>query len=268
MYFPALLAPALAALVLTSACEGQASAERPSRLQLVALGDSISTANACTGCTAFPDLYAERLTEELGRPVDVDNRSIPGAIAADLLAQVSSDEGTRVALADADIVVITVGLNDSAWGRGDDPCGVAPDFPVVEWAEITEKCSDKVTRHYAHDLDRLLDKVDRLHGGTPYLLRLPTVYNAVIGDHVDPTWDSPEAVAPSVRGNAAFAEVQCALAGDHGGLCAEMLPLMNGPDALGDAAPYLADDHTHLNQAGHDLTADALADLGAGLGLD
>jgi len=52
---------------------------------------------------------------------------------------------------------------------------------------------------------------------------LPTVYNAVIGDHVDPTWDSPEA---------------------------------------GDATPFFADDHTHLNQAGHDLTAEALSSLG------
>jgi lysophospholipase L1-like esterase len=257
------LAPPLLALVAAVAgCGSPADAQPQAPLQVVALGDSISTSNACPGCTAFPERYGDHLSEELGREVRVDNRSIPGAMVADLVQQVATDEETRKSLRGADVVLVTVGINDSAWGRGDDPCGVAPDFPVVDWDGITQKCADKVSREYARELDLLLDKVGRLHRGSPYALRLPTVYNAVIGDHVDPTWDSPEAVGPSVRGNAAFAQVQCRLAADHGGRCAQMLPLMNGPDGLADAAPFLADDHTHLNQAGHDLTAGALVELG------
>ena len=199
------------------------------------------------------------MAQQLGRQVEVD--SILEFTTWDLLDRVTSDTDTRAALSEADAVLVTIGFNDTPWGRIDDPCHVAPEFPVVAWSDITQQCTNNVTRQYAKALDKVLDEIDRLHHGSEYLLRLPTVYNAVIGDHVDPGWDSPEAIGPSVRGNAAFAAAQCKAARKHGGRCAEMQPLMNGPDGRADAVAYLAD-HTHLNQAGHTLTADALAELG------
>jgi lysophospholipase L1-like esterase len=230
-------------------------------LHLVALGDSISTTNECPGCTAFPDRYAAIAQHATGESVDVTNLSVPGAEVADLLKQVTEDQATRTALADADIVTLTVGLNDTPWNRLDDPCQAAGNYPVIRWERITPKCTARVSGEFARSLDKVLSGIEKVRGPGPVVLRITTVYNAVIGDSVDPGWDAPAAVAPSQLGNQSFARIQCEVVAKHGGKCAEMIPLLNGAHADQDAGPYLAD-HTHLNQQGHNLTARALADLG------
>ena len=48
----------------------------------------------------------------------------------------------------------------------------------------------------------------------------------------------------------------------HGGRCADANHVLNGAKGRADAAPFLIDDHTHLNQAGHQAIADALTALG------
>lgn len=232
-----------------------------SSLRLVALGDSISTANGCPGCETFVDLYSQAIARKTGSAVAVQNLSVPGASSADLLSQVQADSATRAAVAQADILTVTIGFNDTPWGRGDDPCHVAPDFPVVKWDEITDDCILSVTEDYEAWLDEILATVTALRAGEPMLLRVTTVYNSVIGDHVDPSWDSPEAIAPSVKANAAFAEVQCRLAETYGGRCADVLHSINGPKATREARIYLAPDYTHMNQRGHRLTARVLNQL-------
>ena len=53
------------------------------------------------------------------------------------------------------------------------------------------------------------------------MLRVTTVYNSVIGDLVDPTWNSPAAVKPSTYAVDQMAEAQCEVAEAHDGLCAD-----------------------------------------------
>jgi lysophospholipase L1-like esterase len=231
-------------------------------LRLVALGDSISTDNQCPGCTTFADLYGQLAQRETGQTVVVQNLSVPDTAAADLLEQVTHDPATREALVDADLVTVTIGFNDTPWNRLDDPCGAAPDYPSISWPEVTPGCTDRVTREFAGTFDEILAEITRLHGSGPLTLRVTTVYNSVIGDTVDPTWDSPEAVAPSKLANQQFADAQCRVASKYGGRCARMIPLMNGADGASDAGANLAADHTHMSQQGHQLTADALAALG------
>jgi lysophospholipase L1-like esterase len=231
-----------------------------SSLHLVALGDSISTDTECPGCKTFADLYGQAIARRTGTPVQVENLSVPGATSADLLNLVKNDAATRAAVSQADILTITIGFNDTPWGRIDDPCDAAPHFPIVKWHDITDACIARVTHDYEQWLDQILSTVIAIRGGKPTRLRVTTVYNAVIGDHGDPGWDSPAAVAPSIKGNAAFARVQCRIAEKYGGRCADMLHAMNGPQGTRDAAPYLAD-HTHMNQAGHRLTAQVLSQL-------
>ena len=55
--------------------------------------------------------------------------------------------------------LVMIGFNDTPWGRGDDPCHVAPDFPVVMWDQITEECTARVTGEYADGLEGVLDTV-------------------------------------------------------------------------------------------------------------
>lgn len=238
-----------------------ASSPSESATHVVVLGDSIATTTACPGCTGFPDLYGRAIARRTGSQVDVMNLAVPETGVVDLLSQVKGDSFTKQELADADVVVIMIGFNDTPWVRGDDPCHVAPNFPVVSWNQITAACIAKVTADYAERLDAVLTTVD---GTAPEdsALRLVGDYNSVIGDHVDPSWDSPEAVAPSIQANAAFRRVQQGAAEAHGGVFVDMLKQINGPLGRRKAAKYLSADYTHLNQLGHKLVARALTQSG------
>lgn len=264
----AILAGALLALAGCGAAEtpsppatssARASAT-PGALHLVGLGDSISTANECPGCTDLVAAYAKRASATLGRPVEAQNLSIPGADIRALLKQSAGDQ-PQEALRHADIVVVTIGFNDTSWARIDDPCHAAPNFPVVEWSKITSSCIAMVTTQYGRDLDTLLTTIDTLRGGAPTVLRVVSIYNNVIGDHNDPGWDAPEAVRPSTAGDLALLREQCRVVRRHHGECADLLHAINGPSANRDANPYLSE-HTHMNQKGHDLAAQLLDQLG------
>jgi lysophospholipase L1-like esterase len=244
----------------TRSASGTSPASIPAS-EVVVLGDSIPTTNGCTGCTGFPDLFGRTIERRTGSPVNVTNLAVPGSGVGDLLGQLRQDTPTQEALADADVVVVTIGFNDTPWGRADDPCHVGADFPVILWDQITDQCITEVTADYAKKLDATLTALEELQPSGS-VLRVVGVYNSVLGDHVDPSWDSPEAVAPSVASNAAFVEVQREAAEQHGGVYVDMLKRMNGPLGRREARKYLAADYTHLNQRGHELTASALAQSG------
>jgi hypothetical protein len=48
----------------------------------------------------------------------------------------------------------------------------------------------------------------------------------------------------------------------HGGECADVYHVLNGPDGSTDAGEFLDEGHTHLNPRGLQLVADELARLG------
>jgi lysophospholipase L1-like esterase len=250
---------------------------------LVALGDSLSRPNQCAGCTGYVDLYARAIARQSGVTVNVkDDQAIelsnePAVDASALLAQILTDNAVRHDIANADIIVISVGFNDTPWNGLDDPCNAAPHYPVVQWAKLTPSCIDRVVAVYKHTLDQILTQIDRLRGcgemlGVPpcsqrgasdTLLRIVTVYNSTIGDKVDPSWNSPLAIAPTIRANDLMVHAQCEVIGFHGGRCADIYHLMNGPKGNRPAAHYLdSQGYTELNQRGHNLAAAALIKLG------
>ena len=249
----------------TSATSANDQSKNGGGLSLVALGDSIPIAGPeCDGCTSFVDLYGKRLGHELNTPVRVDNLAVPDSEASDLLDQVKNDEATRAALKRANVVVIDIGFNDTPWNRLDDPCDAAPKYPVVMWSKITQACTATVVGQYEKTLDAILREVNALRTGRPIALRLANVYNSVIGDHVDPSWDDPAAVAPSKAANNQFARVQCRLVRARGGKCIDVYHAFNGNDGSEPAKRFLASDYTHPNTEGHELIAKLLAQAGYG----
>jgi hypothetical protein len=203
--------------------------------------------------------------------------NVPAVDASALLAQILTDRSVRGDVANADIIVISIGFNDTPWNRLDDPCNAAPKYPVVQWAKLTPGCIDRVVADYKHTLDQILTQIDRLRGcgempGAPpcsqrghkdTLLRIVTVYNSTIGDTVDPGWNSPQAIAPTVRGNDLMVHAQYEVVRFHGGRCADIYHIMNGPKGNRPAAAYLdSQGYTELDQRGHNAAAAALINLG------
>jgi lysophospholipase L1-like esterase len=247
---------------------------------LVAIGDSLAWASSCEGCTDIVQLYGEAITEATGMPVEVDNltavqfSNLPAVQETQLLNDLLTDRSMRDAIAGADIVLVNVGFNDTPWGRLDNPCGAANyTATVIRWNEITPACTARVVGEYKRTLDEIFTQIDELRGcwtpkgepttcsergGKDTALRLTTVYNDWIGYQDTPK----EALAPSELADEMFVDAQCWVVVMHGGRCADLFHVLNGPKGTQDAGRYLAEDHTHLNQRGHQRVADALIALG------
>ena len=202
------------------------------------------------------------LTQETGRPVDVANHAVPNSEASDVLEQVKNDDATRSAVKDADLIVIDVGINDSPWNLLDDPCNAAPHYPVIQWSKITDGCINRVAGEYKRSLDAILTEINELRAGKPTALRLANVYNAVIGNRVDPSWNSPDAVAPSISANDLFAQIQCDLVEQHRGKCIDVYGAFNGSDGSKPAKQLLASDYTHPSPEGHEIIGKLLVQSG------
>jgi hypothetical protein len=71
-----------------------------------------------------------------------------------------------------------------------------------------------------------------------------------------------EALAPTRRADEMFVEAGCWVVVMHGGRCADLFHELNGPKGAQDNGRNLVEDHTHLNQRGHQRVADALIALG------
>jgi lysophospholipase L1-like esterase len=194
-----------------------ASGSIATSVRLVVLGDSIALGETCSGCTTYPAELSAAMDDSLGVDVKVDNLAVPGAEVTNLLQLVLTDSTVRDLIESADAVLVTIGINDLAFNRLDDPCGVAPDYPRIRWSDITHACVDEATAEYRRDLDPVLGEVEELRAGQPTMLRVTTVYNSVIGDLVDPTWNSPAAVEPSMYAVEQMAQAQCEIAELHGG---------------------------------------------------
>ena len=235
----------------------------PATLRIVGLGDSIMTAHGCDGCALYLDQYAAGLSQPLGPEVVAQNLGLPGAEVAQTLQQVRESPTVRDAVAHADGVVITIGINDLPFNRRDDPCGVAPQYPVIDWAGVTHECTDLVVAEYGRDLDAVLSEIQSLRADAPTLVRVTTVYDSVIGDTVDPGWDAPEAIEPAVYAVDGFYRAACDAAAAHGARCVDTYHALNGATGRDPAGPFLAADSTHLAQAGHDTFAEVLLAAGA-----
>jgi lysophospholipase L1-like esterase len=263
-----------------SADSSSAAVSSP-RLRLVAIGDSLARASSCSGCTDFVDLYGTSISAATGMPVDVDNEAsiqlsaLPPVQAAQLLNDILVDPQLRDAIRSADIVVVNVGFNDTPWNRFDNPCGASNlEATEVDWAKITGPCIERVSNEYGQTLDQILSQVDELRGcftppgepadfcasvGKPTtLVRVVTVYDDWIGE----SGTGGGGVAATEAADRAFARMQCWIAAEHGGQCADVYYVLDGPNGTADAKAFLGDDHTHLNQQGHQRVADVLAGLG------
>jgi lysophospholipase L1-like esterase len=227
--------------------------------RLVALGDSIPLGVECAACTTFVDLFAMALGNA-GVRVDRTNWSIRGFTVARLLDLVRHDAALRSDLARADVVTLTIGVNDMPWNAGADRCGgrSAPGDDV-DWSRITPACLRSTSARYGELLAELLGAIDGLRAGRPTMLRLTGFYDEWIGRE----GVTPDELAIVARGVRLFDRAQRRAAEAHGGLVADLLHVLNGPTGTADAGPYLEPGHgVHPNQRGHGLIAETLLGLG------
>ncbi len=200
---------------------------------MLALGDSVTSGSTCD-CTAFPQLVADELARREGHDVGVVNEGIDGLTAADLVELVSSDDGADVrgAIADADLVVVTIGANDV----------------------VADTAAGPAT---AQAVGSVLTMIGRLAPGARVVV---TTYWNVDVDGGAAVPDAAERARSDALTRAFNADL-AAVARARGAAVVDLYAPFKG-DGSRDPGPLLLQDGDHPNAAGHQAIAAAIVTAG------
>lgn len=220
--------------------------------ELVGLGDSFTATQNSKGQT-YLDLYAAALQTSGGRSVTVNDLSDNANTTARLLEQLRTDEATRAAVSKADIVVISVGGNDS------DPFAVYPQGTCIPSQPLSD-CLATYAPTFAANYESILTEVERLRSGLATALRVTSADNPFVGWSEAPSTTFGVDFYAQVA--AAETEAACSTASKHGAKCLDYLHIFGGPDGTADPAPFLGPDHAHPGDVGIQAISDALVRLG------
>jgi hypothetical protein len=230
---------------------------------LVAVGDSIpyNSSEDCPGCTGSVDRYATAITKATGHPVTVQNLSQHNGLQTDsLLEELKTDTTRREALANADIIIVSIGANDTAYRDNvDDPCD-GPSGANPDWSKFNTTCAAAAAEIFRPKFEGVYAQIVALRAGKPTIFRTINVYNEWItlpGGYVTPKDMKASRVVLD-----AWNAMICKAAQANGFTCADIYHAFNGPDGLKPALDLLANDHSHPSDKGNDVIARVLADLG------
>jgi lysophospholipase L1-like esterase len=242
----------------------QTPAPSPADLSLVVVGDSIPYGRRdCNECVPFPTLFGSAIEANTGLSVKAQNLSQhDGLTAARMAVELPASASVKEALAGADIIVISIGHNDTPWNALDDTCDGDKGFfdgnASASWEALVGPCLKVEVKRFRKNLATILAEIRTLRGDKPTAIRLLTQYADIPGDRCCP----PEATGVSTTIKDAFNKAACDVASDHDVVCVDVYHAFNGPDGSGDPGPLLAPDHTHPSAKGHEVIAGLLMDAG------
>ena len=237
----------LAAAFLTAAGTSDPPVPREpgarSPLHVVGIGDSVTAGTACD-CVDFVRLYAIGLTER-GTPAVASNFGAGGLTATQLLTELQRPGALRSAVADGDVLLVTIGANDlqpelDRWGAGGCPAG----------------CWSPEVARVAGTVGQIVSTARALHGPGQRVL---------VTDYWNVFDDGDEAVAARGAAYLAWSDqlsralntALCGAARRGGATCVDLYTPFKG-DGSRNPTPLLAADGDHPNAAGHRLIAGAL----------
>lgn len=221
-------------------------------LVVVGIGDSyMSTQN--TKGQSFMDLYAASLERTLARPVQLVMLASDNATTDSVRNSLAADDSFRAKVAGADVIVISVGGNDS------DPFGKYPKGTCAPDGNL-QSCLKTYSPRFAANYEAILSNVATLRDGKPTLVRITSADNPFVGWAEAPTASFGKVFYAQVA--EAQTTTVCALATRHAAKCIDYLHVFGGKDGLTDPAPYLADDHAHPGDKGIETIANLLSESG------
>jgi lysophospholipase L1-like esterase len=211
---------------------------------VVGLGDSVTSGAACH-CTPFVQTYAAALAKRVDSPVRAVNLGHGGDTTVELLALLKGNAAARQDLAQASVVLVTIGAND-----------LVP--LIARWTAggCNDACVQPAVATMGNGLAAALHEI---RSQAPRARLLVTDYWNVFedGDVADAkrgpgfaTWSD------EVTGSANV--TICAKAAAVGATCVDLYEPFEGEDGTRNPSALLADDGDHPNAAGHALIAATL----------
>ena len=231
---------------------------------LVAVGDSIAinSSMVCPGCSGFVDRYAGAIFEATGHPVEVRNLSQPMLQVDALLEELKTDASRRDALANADIIIVSIAFNDTPWLRSDDPCD-GPNGNKADWSKYNSTCAAAAAEIFRPKFESVYAQIVALREGKPTIFRTINRYNDWIGWIGEAGETNPPEATDATRAVLdAWSAMVCESAQENGLTCADIYHTFNGAAGLTPSGDLLAKDYTHPSDKGNEVIARVLADLG------
>jgi CubicO group peptidase (beta-lactamase class C family) len=234
---------------------------------LVAVGDWLADTSPdnCHGCTGFVDRYAAAITQATGHPVEVQNLSQNLVLKTDaLLEKLKTDVKRREALANADIIIVSVANFDNPVSGDDDPCH-AFSGETIDWTKVTPTCTAAAAENFRPKLESVFAEIVALRAGKPTIFRTINGYNDWLGtiDLATGLEVPPEATNPLRDLFDAWSAMICKAAEANGFGCADTYHAFNGPDGLKPTGDLNTSKmNSHPSDKGNEVIAQVLADLG------
>ena len=113
----------------------------------------------------------------------------------------------RKAIAKADIIVLTIGHNDTPWISEQDLCDGAAsstsDARLIDWSRYTTACSRLLASALRYNIVDVLGQIKKLRAGKTTLIRVTNFHNDRIGNpNLPRSADAPSKLVGQRRGDA------------------------------------------------------------------
>jgi hypothetical protein len=189
---------------------------------LVAFGDSWPYGAHCHGCRPFPRLYADGLAATTAHHIEFVNLTTNGGTSQSLLASIQSSPEIRQAVASADIIIISTGMNDlEPAGKlyVDGHCGGLDQLDCLREAANAWRIS----------FGGMLTEINALRRGHSTAIRLVSNSNEFLSDA-----ELIQIFGPSFGLGAGASitdmhhDILNEVATRHGAICVDLRPVLNG----------------------------------------
>ena len=223
--------------------------------------DFVLLADSGGGGVAEP--YAAKAAEALDREIRVHDFSRGGARADDILSGIQYSWAQAVA--DAEIIVFYVHPG------GFVPPSFAPCLEAIDWDDPEPDATPPPTwdppaatsvedwQGYRDTLDQIYDEIWKLRAGQPTIIRAYGIYLPWLGQ-----WQQLGIDRACVAGEEAVDQARRESAEAHGAIFVSMMDVFAGPKHDEDPVEkgWISEDGMHLNDEGHVVLVDALAEAG------
>jgi lysophospholipase L1-like esterase len=213
-------------------------------LHVVGLGDSVMAGTNC-GCAGLAEEYGTALGTRDGAHVVVTNLGVGGLVTGDLLEDLQGDQGTRTAIAGADVVLVTIGAND-----------LLPQLDEWRSDGCDESCFSGPAARMGQNLGKVLTALNAARAGHPATVLVTDYWNVFTDGDVARSTGGQAQVDWSADVTAAANDQICTAARTAGDTCVDLVPVFKPSGA--DPTALLASDGDHPNAAGVQAIVTAL----------
>lgn len=213
------------------------------RYVTVELADSVPSAANCPGCVSYITQVGDRLADRAGVTGVVVNDAVAGFTSSQVLDQLGTD-GVRSRVADADLVVITVGANDLP-DDSDGSCDPDSGCARMAIAELRTR------------LTTIVQQVRALQTAADAKVVVSGYWNVGVDGAVG-RQNGQQYMTTSRTMTRLFNAMVVEVAASQKAIYADFSTLFIGTDGSADPTDLLASDGDHPNAAGHARLSDAV----------